>query len=99
MRSYDEASIIYTATPKLSKSINSKYIKMGAEDVVNDFEENHGLKLEKSYIQNISYRVGKLYLKMEDTIEYKLPQIEEEIATVGIGLDGTCSFVGNNGWR
>ncbi len=72
---------------------------MGAEDVVKDFEENHGLKLEKSYVQNISYCVGKLYLKMEDEIEYKLPQIDEEIVTVGIGLDGTCSFVGNNGWR
>lgn len=72
---------------------------MGAVDVVKDFEENHGLKLEESYIQNISYRIGKLYLKMEDEIEYKLPQIDEEIVIVGIGLDGTCSYVGDNGWR
>lgn len=72
---------------------------MGAIDVVRDFEENHGLKLEESYIQNISYRTGRLYLEMEDEIEYKLPQIDEEIVTVGIGLDGTCSYVGNDGWR
>ncbi|SFV63194.1 hypothetical protein MNB_SV-13-1475 [hydrothermal vent metagenome] len=72
---------------------------MSVKDVKNDFQENHGIKLEKSYIQNISYRVGKLYLKMEDEIEYKLPQIDEEIATVGIGMDGTCSYVGNSGWR
>lgn len=72
---------------------------MSAEDVERDFQENHGLKLEKSYIQNISYRVGRLYLKMEDEIEYKLPQIDEEIETVGIGMDGTCSYVGNGGWR
>jgi len=95
----DEASIIYTATPKLARSISSKYIKMGAVDVVRDFQENHGLKLEESYIQNISYCVGRLYNKMEDEIEYKLPQIDEEIVTVGIGLDGTCSYVGNEGWR
>ena len=36
---------------------------------------------------------------MEDEIEYKLPQIDKEIVTVGIGLDGTCSYVGNDGWR
>ncbi|NEW61748.1 hypothetical protein GSY74_10660 [Sulfurovum sp. bin170] len=72
---------------------------MGAVDVVRDFEENHGLKLEESYIQNISYRTGRLYIEMEDEIEYKLPQIDKEIVTVGIGLDGTCSFVGNEGWR
>jgi hypothetical protein len=95
----DEASIIYTATPKFAKSINSKYIKMGAVDVVKDFEENHGLKLESSYIQNISYRVGRLYISKEDKIEYKLPQIDKEIVTVGIGMDGTCSYVGNDGWR
>lgn len=72
---------------------------MGAGDVVKDFQENHGLKLEISYIQNITYRVGKLYIKLEDKIEYKLPQIDKEIATVGIGMDGTCSYVGNEGWR
>ena len=72
---------------------------MGVEDVKKDFQENHGVNLEKSYIQNVSYYVGRLYLKMEDEIEYKLPQIDKEIATVGIGMDGTCSYVGNNGWR
>lgn len=72
---------------------------MGATDVVKDFDENHGLKLEKSYIQNLSYCVGRLYLKMEDKIEYNLPKIDEEIITVGIGMDGTCSYVGNDGWR
>jgi len=72
---------------------------MGAVDVVKDFQENHGLKLEISYIQNITNYVGKLYIKLEDEIEYKLPQIDKEIATVGIGMDGTCSYVGNEGWR
>ncbi len=72
---------------------------MGAVDVKKDFQENHGLKLEISYIQNITYHVGKLYIKLEDEIEYKRPQIDKEIATVGIGMDGTCSYVGNEGWR
>jgi len=72
---------------------------MGSVDVIRDFEENHGVKIEKNYIQNISYRTGRLYIEMEDDIEYKLPKIDEEIVTVGIGMDGTCSYVGNNGWR
>ena len=72
---------------------------MPVKDVVADFEENNGVTLVENYVQNISYLIGKAYTNMEKEIEYKLPKIEDEIATVGIGMDGTCSYVGNNGWR
>jgi len=72
---------------------------MPVKDVVADFEGNNGVTLVENYVQNISYLIGKSYTNMEKEIEYKLPKIEDEIATVGIGMDGTCSYVGNNGWR
>lgn len=83
----------------MAKSIISKYVNNPADAVVRDLEENHGLKLTQSYIQNITYIVGRLSEKIEDSIEYSLPELKKEVATVGIGMDGTCSFVGNNGWR
>jgi hypothetical protein len=37
--------------------------------------------------------------KKEDEIVYSLPKLGGEVATVSIGVDGTCSYVGNDGWR
>jgi len=70
---------------------------MAAGEVKEDLKENHNLSLSQSYIQNLVYSVGKISESIE--IEYILPKEEYEIATVGIGLDGTCSYVGDNGWR
>ena len=81
----------------MAKSITSKYIKIPANDVREDLIENHSLKLSQSYIQNLTFVVGKISENIE--IEYKLPKIEKDVACVGIGVDGTCSYVGDNGWR
>jgi hypothetical protein len=72
---------------------------MAGSEVVEDFKENHALSLSQSYIQNISFVVGRLAEKKENEIIYSLPKLEEEVSTVAIGMDGTCSFVGNRGWR
>jgi len=93
----DNAKTVRTATPKLAKSITSKYTRTAAGEVKEDLKENHDLSLSQSYIQNLVYSVGKISESIE--IEYILPKEEYEIATVGIGLDGTCSYVGDSGWR
>ncbi len=95
----DKSGVINNATPRLAKSITSKYVKMAGSEVVEDLEENHALNLPLSYIQNISFIVGRLAEKKEDEIVYSLPTLYEEVAIVAFGMDGTCSFVGNNGWR
>jgi len=95
----DKSGVIQNTTPRLAKSITSKYIRMAGSEVVEDLEENHALNLSLSHIQSISYIVGRLAEKKENEIVYSLPKFNEEIATVAIGMDGTCSFVGNSGWR
>ena len=93
----DKSRMIRTTTPKLAKTIESKYINMPSNNVQKDLEENHNLKISKSFIQNISYTIGKINQNME--INYKLPEIEEDITIVSIGIDGVYAFVGANGWR
>ena len=95
----DKSGVIHNTTPRLAKSITSKYVKMASSEVVKDLKESHALNLTQSYIQNISFIVGRLAEKREDEIVYSLPKFNEEIVTVAIGMDGTCSFVGNSGWR
>ena len=72
---------------------------MAGGDVVDDFKDNHALNLTLSYVQNITYIVGRMGEKKEDEIVYSLPKLGGEVASVSIGVDGTCSYVGNNGWR
>ena len=72
---------------------------MAGSEVVEDLKENHALNLPLSYIQNISFIVGRLAERKEDEIIYSLPTLHDEVATVALGMDGTCSFVGDSGWR
>jgi hypothetical protein len=95
----DKSGVIQNTTPRLAKSVTSKYVKMAGGDVVDDFKDNHALNLTLSYVQNITYIVGRMGEKKEDEIVYSLPKLGGEVATVSIGVDGTCSYVGNNGWR
>jgi hypothetical protein len=75
---------------------------MAGGDVVDDFKDNHALNLTLSYVQNITYIVGRMGEKKEDEIVYSLPKLGGEVATVSIGVDGTAVMLvmmdGENQW-
>ncbi len=86
------AHIVGSATPKFAKMVSWKYSKMGAPAVQEDMVTNHGRKLAVSYIKHLSDDVGLL---VEDHMHepYDIPELDEPVATVGIGLDGTCMLL------
>ncbi len=92
------AHIVGSATPKFAKMVSWKYSKMGAPAVQEDMVTNHGRKLAVSYIKHLSDDVGLL---VEDHMHepYDIPELDEPVATVGIGLDGTCMLLCEDGWR
>lgn len=89
--------MIRTSTPRVVKMITSKYSNVSSTIVQKDLSENHGIDVSISYIQNITDRVNNL-IKREE-IFYKLPKLKDEVSIVSIGIDGTCSYVGEHGWR
>ncbi len=94
-----EARIIVTSTPRFSKIISSKYAEIGSSRVVYDLEENHGRKVARSFIQNISEAVGSVVNAKEESWKYEILEIEENIKAISIGLDGTCMLMCEEGYR
>ena len=55
--------------------------------------------MARSFVQNIADAVAAVALAKEEEWEYALPKLEGSVATVAIGMDGTCLLMCEGGWR
>lgn len=94
-----DARIIHSATPKLAKQISHKYSKLSVYEVKTDMESNHGRRLSRGYIQSVSEAVGVIAQAKEEHWSYSTPKQSKAVSTVSIGLDGTCMYLRNDGFR
>ena len=94
-----EARIVVTSTPMFAKQISSKIAYGAAREVQRDLRENHGREVALSYIQRLSEAVGSIVQAKEESENYAPPKMDSKITTVGIGLDGTCMLMCEEGWR
>jgi hypothetical protein len=94
-----EARIVVTSTPMFAKQISSKIAYGAAREVQRDLQENHGREVALSYIQRLSEAIGSIVQAKEESENYEPPEIVSKITTVGIGLDGTCMLMCEEGWR
>lgn len=94
-----EARIIITSTPLFAKQVSSKLAYGSARDVQRDLGENHSRPVAVSYIQRVSEAVASIIEAKEESWNYVPPKLEVEIASVAIGLDGTCMLLCDTGWR
>ena len=95
----DNARMILNATPKLAKLVSYKYAEAGADTVVDDLRECHHRKISKRYVKSLGDTVGTYAVAKEETWNYALPEFERSCASIGIGVDGTCMLLQEDGWR
>ena len=93
------ARIVVTSTPKFAKQISSKMSYGAAAEVQRDLLENHGRGVALSYIQRLTEAVGSIVQAQEESDDYEPPKLDSKVSTVGIGLDGTCMLMCDQGWR
>ena len=93
------ARIVVTSTPKFAKQISSKMSYGAASEVQRDLLENHGRGVALSYIQRLTEAVGSIVQAQEESDNYEPPKLDSKVSTVGIGLDGTCMLMCDQGWR
>lgn len=93
------ARIIVTSTPMFAKQITSKMCYGAGAEVQRDLSDNHGRGVALSYIQRLSEAVGSIVQAREESEDYEPPKLECKVSTVGIGLDGTCMLMCEQGWR
>ena len=93
------ARIIVTSTPMFAKQITSKMCYGAGAEVQRDLLDNHGRGVALSYIQRLSEAVGSIVQAREESENYEPPELECKISAVGVGLDGTCMLMCEQGWR
>lgn len=93
------ARIIQGATPKFAKTLSQKYANLAAPAVIEDLNDNHNRKVTRSYLQNVCDYVGSIAQANEEHWEYAAPDLEKQVATIGISLDGAYVLTVNDGYR
>lgn len=94
-----DGRIIMTSTPWFAKQVSSKLAYGSAREVQQDLADNHSRPVAVSYIQRVSEAVASIVDVKEESWNYSPPQLEGEIASVALGLDGTCLLLCDSGWR
>jgi len=94
-----DARIVVSSTPRFAKIISHKYAEFSSPRVQIDLQENHGRVVSRCLIQDIADVVAAAALAKEEDWSYTLPKFEAPPATVAISLDGTCTLMGEDGWR
>lgn len=94
------ARIVGSATPRFSKQIASKYALMGAAQVSFDMADNHGRQVSRCMIQRLADTVGSAIGEKQEDWEYVDDvSVQEAVASMSIGIDGTCLLMSDDGWR
>lgn len=92
----DRARIIRKATPRFAKIVSHKFARGAAAQVVEDLEQNHGRPCLS--LQDLATHVGTVVQTKEESWSYATPALGK-VATVGIGVDGTCMLICDQNWR
>jgi hypothetical protein len=94
-----DARIVITSTPRFAKQVSSKLAQGVAREVQRDLAENHARPVAVSYLQRLGEAIGTVVQAKETEWEYALPALDAPVASVAVGLDGTCLLLGEDGWR
>ena len=94
-----DARIIISSTPRFAKQVTNKYAQMAAPQVVSDLKENHGRSTTHPFIQRVCEAVGSVAQAKEEDWDYAAPELDEAVASIAIGMDGTCMLMCRDGYR
>lgn len=94
-----DARMVLNATPRHARIIAGKYARMGADVLRRDLLETLGRSISRDYVKTLGDFMGAVAQAKESMWEYELPKLEKPVASVSIGLDGTCMLLREDGWR
>ena len=87
------------STPRYAQIVSGKYARFGADAICEDILECNGRKLSRNYAKKLSDFVGSIANCYESQWEYELPEFDEPVSSISMGLDGTCMLMHKDGWR
>ncbi len=94
-----DARIILTSTPRFAQQVSHKYAEMAGARVVKDLGANHGRTTSLNVVQRLAEAVGTAAQAKEEPWHYATPELDVPVRTIGVGLDGTCMLLVDDGYR
>ncbi len=94
-----DGRMVLNSTPRYAQIVSGKYARFGADSIREDLRECNGRDLSRNYAKKLSDLVGTIAQCYESEWEYDLPEFEQPVRSVTIGLDGTCMLMQEEGWR
>lgn len=95
-----DGRVIVTSTPRFAKMVSNKFSSAASTVVKRDLQENHGRKITRAYLSDISDAVGSIVQSKEESWHYETPDFkDEQVTTIALGLDGTCMLLCNDNYR
>ena len=79
--------------------VSGKYARFGADAICEDLLECNGRTISNNYAKKLSDYVGSVAQCYQTDWHYELPALDRPVASVSLGLDGTCMLMHNDGWR
>jgi len=95
----NDSRMVLNSTPRYSQIVAGKYARFGADAICEDLLECNGRKLSRNYAKKLSDFVGTIAQCYETEWEYDLPEFNEPVHSITLGLDGTCMLMHKDGWR
>jgi len=94
-----QARIINSTTPRFAKMCSSKYALLNSVSAQKDLSDNHGRQVSRCYLQDIAQDVAAIVEAKDEHWNYAEPELPASVATVGLGIDGTCMLFCEEGFR
>lgn len=95
----EKARIVGTSTPRFAKIVSNKYATFGAQEVIRDLSDNHARPVARSFVKNLADLVGSIVKVKEGVWSYDSPVLDQPVATVSLGLDGTTIRMDDGSYR
>ena len=94
-----DARIVVTSTPRFAMQVSHKFAAGSSIQVQRDLAENHGRAVARSYLQGVAEAVGGIAQAKEETWRYATHKLDRVVTSVGVGIDGTCMLMCQDGYR
>jgi hypothetical protein len=94
-----DARIVRDATPRFAEMAASKIATMKSTEAVDDLARSNGRSIARSYLQNLAADVAGIVWEKEGLWSYHVPELPAEVATISLGIDGTCMLFCEEGYR
>jgi len=78
---------------------SSKCALLNSISAQKDLSDNHGRPVSRCYLQDVAQDVAAIAKAKDEHLSYARPELPARVATVGLGIDGTCMLFCEDGFR